>query len=609
MVNRIVIIDALKYLERAQINNDCIVLTTKNDIFRELRDKGIRTILIEQTGDVDAETMKTQTDNLNKIIGLSVDKAGLSKKEKRLLAVCSNCYRPISGHLRMIYYNARKIENIIKSAESISAFWDKSNFHLCFTVEEYSHFYNLDISNRFLNPLVAYKYFKFKGSIIIQSFNANVMIGKAIKWIFVALKNAIYTKTPQSYELGECYAEDSLRHFEWLLPRIERLRRFDYRIICMTCPKQYKRMLENNVKADCMENWLSLSILIKNLKRFWHVKKEFKHHISSAVATSPYLVCLVSLANYYIVYEMFWLFLQNAICESYFKWNKFILIEPYSISNYPQTICVANNCGARLFRNYGFTQFMKQEVEAYPDIFRYVFFSEVGINLKQEWDYNKWGGERYLCSVKEIPQYSIWEKNYSKERGPRGDINRRILFTISSNGVWFHTEEECDVLFRTIIDVATKLQHNNIDCRIKVHPAMPASEYQAFQTEIEKMKNCEWYEKSTSIIEAMENVDLVVSDFSTTVIDAFAQRIPVIGLYNSEEKKLASWQEKYVDFIDYSQLYQELIRIEMDYWYYNDEQVARQDGFFNISEKRETVDIYDVLHDKLLEHSEAENAH
>lgn len=576
-----------------------IIVTTQKTTISTSVESNIQYDFVEQTGDVDAETMKLQTDTFNSILG--IDMLKLSEEEKKLIGVCANVYRPISRYIRMIYYNITRIKNIIGKDDSVFLDWSSSNKYICLAAFACARTNRLGIRNHFGTVGLFYDYVTMRYAKQFGIVYRAVNLFKFSKYLFFSCISCTHHREEKSYELGVCYAEDSLRHFEWLLPNLKKLEKFNYRIICTLCPEQYKRMIKTDIEADKMENWLSIDVLISNSIRYLQIRRLLKKHISNTEVCNPYSRSLIQIAYQYLYCEMYGLFLWNAIYESYFWWNRFALIEPFCTSNYPQTVLVANNSDARLYRYYDFNYFKKQEIEAYPNIFSYTFFSEVGIDLKSEWDDNLWGGERFRCSVKQIPQYNTWENEHDKNTKVEISVSRRVLFTISGysgSGIWFYTQENCEKRYKIIESVVKELKRSNIICRIKVHPNMPNEFYAELKNNVEKFDNCEWIEKTKSISEALEGVDLLISDLSTTIIDAFAKRIPALGLYSDEERLVAKWQEEYIDFLDYEKVADVIKEIEDNYVSYYHEQIDRQNCFFEPkSRDEEIVDMYSVLRD------------
>lgn len=211
--------------------------------------------------------------------------------------------------------------------------------------------------------------------------------------------------------------------------------------------------------------------------------------------------------------------------------------------------------------------------EVYPDLFDYIFFPTMGLDLRKEYyEPNQWGKERFYASIRYSGIIQTWSQN--KGKNPNTEMNRIALLP---GGIYVEkniqeTEEILDCL-------------DGYQVICKFHPQL--ADHPSILEYMDQKKGITFVDPKGDVSDVIAKADIVITMFSTSMLDTMAAHKVCIVIPNEEERDMLSYMEAYVNIWSVSELRDHLSQIASDpgackAWYL--EQLERQDAFFREDE-------------------------
>ncbi len=389
------------------------------------------------------------------------------------------------------------------------------------------------------------------------------------------------------YQFGFVLASDALRIFQWSMPiiksAIKAFGRNEIRILCIDCDQTYHKFVHADFPCDNLTDWFDKKIVGKEEREYKTYRKLLSRYIHENLTYTYHgfdmTQMIVGFFDQYLWCEKATHYRLKMIYESYFSRNAFWCIEPWSTTRYYQTnICCLASSESKHCRVNGEPIFYKQESfrEVYPNFFDFIFFPDVGFDLREDcYEPNRWGKQRFYASIKNSSIMQTWSKN--KDKNYRGIKSIAVL----PGGIY--TERNISETDK-ILDC---LEGFHVIC--KFHPQL--ANHPSVQEYIKKGKmGVTFIAANENVQTVIEMADIVVTMFSTVMLDAMASHKVCILIPNEEEKNIVSYMEQYLTIWNVSQLQEKFREIASDDekskdWYR--EQLKKQDAFFEEDEMLE----------------------
>lgn len=383
------------------------------------------------------------------------------------------------------------------------------------------------------------------------------------------------------YQFGFVIASDALRILHWSIPPLTLARKTfgddSVRVLCIDCDETYHKLEKESFPCDKLTDWFDRKIIRKEEREYKTYRKKLYRHMHKNLKFSYQGIdmtqIILSFFDQYLWCEKAYHYRLKMIYESYFSCNRFWCIEPWCTTRYYQTnICCLVSNGAKHCRVNGMPAFNRHDSfrEVYPELFDYIFFPTMGLDLRKEYyEPNQWGKERFYASIRYSSIMQTWNQNKTKNQNTK--INRIALLP---GGIYvgkniLETEKILDCL-----------EDFQIIC--KFHPQL-AEHPSVLEYMNKKKDNVTFVDPRGDVADVIEKADIVITMFSTSMLDTMAAHKVCIVIPNEEEKDLLSYMDAYVNIWSVSQLKEKLLQITADtesskVWY--QEQLRKQDAFF-----------------------------
>lgn len=396
----------------------------------------------------------------------------------------------------------------------------------------------------------------------------------------------------KKYIFGTVMASNAVRTYQWSIPTLKRQQEVfgkgKYRILCLECDKIYQKLVKDGFPCDKLSEWFDKKVAFnaeREYKKYRRLIYDFVHEkFSFSYQNIDITSIILNFFDHYLWFEKAYHYRLKMIYQSYFAYNSYWCIEPWSTTLFYQVnICCltsngAKHCGTnttpKLCIGEGFYR------EVYPDFFDYEFFSVIGADLKQSYyDPNHWGKERLYASARYDYFVQAWNRNKDKKEY-KGIKNIAILLScVYPEKILMKTDK-----------IISCLKEFKIIC--KFHPLL--ANHSSVQLYIDKKKkeekNITFVDADKDVLNVIEQADIILTAVSTAMLDTIVMHKVCIVLPDEDEYSMLSFMKDYLNIWSVSELEYKLHQVTKDFessriWY--QEQLMRQDAFFEENDSLE----------------------
>lgn len=559
------------------------VITTMNNIEEKCKKKNIKVKLADEIGGVSSEEVTMELEKINQCMLYEI---GRDDRLAMLWEIVNNCSEGTSGMIEEIL---TVIKNLIFLVDME---FDSAEIHYCQSNKKVC-----DVTKSILRQkgiLVRIHFNSFTDRIRYYFSHENRFLKPKtldIRNVWDLLKYVKYikkskNKVKKQYSVGVALCSNDIRQYEWLQDYIDELKEFDsYKILCIRCEKMYKKLIENEIEADFMEEWLTWKVVKEKFKEYFHIRRKARRNIMNLYSFSysglDFSHIIKNQMMFYLYNDMMLKYFFNMICASYFNSNFYTYITPWGDSSFYETrIFYINAKKAKFYRNYGF-QLYKTVYEKWPDIFDVLFFSQIGLDLKKKYDKQYWGNERYYVALEEEGLYKRW---MLKEPVNSRDVPHKFMILYAPSATTRNIRRLSDVVEKARI-LLEFLKDKRVEFVCKFHPIDRGCDLvEGLVREYSGYKSIIFPGVTESIRGYIQCANVVITDTSTVILDGIVERKPVICYLSKWEFGLIEYlSDKIVMYQSEEDLFECLTALWSDVNFYQNwytERIQKQDKLF-----------------------------
>lgn len=568
-------------------NDQLILIATKQPYLFDYLKKDIEIISLELENELPYEETWSLLDKLNKIIKESVDSSRSWVYEASYHIEGNGIGQSFADVLSSV----QVISDILTAyyVDEINIYPSEDNIIECQVFWKLAKIKGITVKENYKNIKAILLY---NNHSIINSFLKKVsylwISGKKYSSYIHSIKMSLNHES-NSYELGIINASDTQKTISWKEKYIYSMAKAfpKMKLMCLNSPFVAGYFSDNKINTDIMEKWLEKSNIKKRKKEYIFFLRKIIPKISSELKYCYKDYDITEILKQYIYIHILLTIPNNlyidAVCEGYFKYNKFSVMLCHGNSNFIETRAMYYNTRCQdtlLYRKEDLSVFTTKMYEPYQDIINIRFFCQ------KEGRYNElknqgWNGNAFFIQdTKYIPKfYNTYVNRIDKKSDVRTDIKIVWCPSYVVKGITTY-----DTFKKNNSLVASWFEENKYSLLMKFHPHQNMNQINDLVDMYGNSKYIRIADKNESFSKILEDIDIVITDKSLCIFDGIVERKPVMVLCSPYHYELIKQHSEGLRiYTDADEMFTELKRIESDSSYFEKwkaETLQLQDQYF-----------------------------